>query len=135
MDQRQYDPGMGQHHYHEPGMNHETGMSQEYQRQEQYHPSMDEYYAKTPETVVREHRPSALDKLRDRFPFLYLKKGIAIVVGVLLLIIGGGLAGLAALPRGESSDAERAIVDDSFFYGLSPPTYPSRERSPPEARA
>lgn len=116
-------------------MNHESSMDQEYQRQGQYHPSMDEYYAKTPETVVREHRPSALDKLRDRFPFLYSKKGIAVVVGVLLLVIGGGLAGLAALPRGESSDAERAIADDSFFYGLSPPTYPSRAFLPPEIRA
>ncbi|KAH6697136.1 beta-glucosidase [Plectosphaerella plurivora] len=87
---------------------------------------MDEYY-KTPATIVREHHPSALNRLRDRFPFLYSKKGIAIVVGVLLLVIGGGLAGLAALPRGESSDAERPIADDSFFYGLSPPTYPSPE--------
>lgn len=130
MEQQHHSSGTGRQQYHSPGADqqyhhdmdnryHDPGMD--------HHASLDDYQ-KTPGTVVREHRPSALDRLRDRFPFLYSKKGIAIVVGVLLLLIGGGLAGLAALPReGDSSDNERPIADDSFFYGLSPPTYPSRK--------
>ncbi|KXX74247.1 putative beta-glucosidase M [Madurella mycetomatis] len=52
---------------------------------------------------------------------------------VILVIIGGGLAGLAALPRsgGAASDGGDggtdvgAIIDDTYFYGQSPPVYPS----------
>ncbi|KAL2268706.1 hypothetical protein VTJ83DRAFT_3552 [Remersonia thermophila] len=71
-----------------------------------------------------------------RFPFLKTKRGIALVVLAVLVVIGGGLAGLAALPKGNRTgsspgrqgdgggDAE-AITDDGYFYGLSPPVYPS----------
>ncbi len=56
---------------------------------------------------------------------------------MLLLIIGGGLAGLAALHRGGGAAAASAGADqnvtisDSFFYGQSPPVYPSRKLLPP----
>ncbi|KAK4152900.1 hypothetical protein C8A00DRAFT_34355, partial [Chaetomidium leptoderma] len=74
--------------------------------------------------------------LTQRFPFLKTKRGIAILVAVLLLIIGGGLAGLAALPKNNGSGSKAGqnsgsdadgepIRDDSFFYGQSPPVYPS----------
>lgn len=49
------------------------------------------------------------------------------------LILLCGLAGLAALPKGSASsskdnsrDAQDAILNDSYFYGQSPPVYPSR---------
>jgi beta-glucosidase len=50
-----------------------------------------------------------------------------------LVIIGGGLAGLAALPKqsgswvGQDGDDGDVITDDAYFYGQSPPVYPSRE--------
>jgi beta-glucosidase len=52
-----------------------------------------------------------------------------------LVIIGGGLAGLAALPKrsgswsgaGQDGDGGDVITDDAYFYGQSPPVYPSRE--------
>ena len=69
-------------------------------------------------------------------PFLKTKRGIAITVSVLLLIIGGGLAGLAALPKKGNKSANGAgggegnlgdsITSDEHFYGQSPPVYPSR---------
>lgn len=57
---------------------------------------------------------------------------------LVLVIIGGGLAGLAALPKhggsksaaqggGDDGDDGEVIGDDGFFYGLSPAVYPSRE--------
>ncbi|KAM0333268.1 hypothetical protein ACHAQA_001929 [Verticillium albo-atrum] len=90
--------------------------------------SMYEY--KDHDAPVREQKPSVLERLRNRFPFLLgTKKGIAVLVAVLLLIIGGGLAGLAALPRGSdgNGDAQGAIESDAYFYGRSPAVYPSPE--------
>ena len=87
----------------------------------------DDRYYKGPETSVQEQRPSALGRLRGRFPFLYTKKGIAVVVGLTLLVVGGGLAGLAALPRDGGNDEAKPIADDAYFYGLSPAVYPSRK--------
>ena len=60
------------------------------------------------------------------------------MVVVVLVIIGGGLAGLAALHHGSSSQAApppspetvQNITSDSYFYGQSPPVYPSRMSSP-----
>lgn len=54
---------------------------------------------------------------------------------MLLVVIGGGLAGLAALPRGasacNSTDCAQGspanITNDSYFYGQSPAVYPSRK--------
>ncbi|EAQ85871.1 hypothetical protein CHGG_07124 [Chaetomium globosum CBS 148.51] len=69
-----------------------------------------------------------------RFAFLRTKRGIAILVVVGLVIIGGGLAGLAALRNrdgggGESApwtgDDEGMVTDDAWFYGQSPAVYPS----------
>ena len=75
-----------------------------------------------------------------RFPFLHTKKGIIITLLVVLVIIGGGLAGLAALPKhrdGQESGGDSTgdgsggngdvITDDSHFYGESPGVYPSRK--------
>ncbi|EEY14418.1 beta-glucosidase [Verticillium alfalfae VaMs.102] len=81
-------------------------------------------YYKEDDVHVREQKPSLFERLRNRFPFLGTKRGIAVVVAVVLLIIGGGLAGLAALPRGNGgrggSDADGLIKDDAYFYGQSP---------------
>ncbi|KAB5535125.1 beta-glucosidase [Coniochaeta sp. 2T2.1] len=73
-----------------------------------------------------------------RFPFLHTRKGIIITVVVVLVIIGGGLAGLAALPKHNNKESSSGgkgggggtgdeIQDDSYFYGQSPPVYPSPE--------
>lgn len=60
------------------------------------------------------------------------------VIGI-LVIIGGGLSGLAALHNrssgngGSSSDGSGsgsdAIKSDAYFYGDSPAVYPSRKLS------
>ncbi|KAK3995018.1 hypothetical protein QBC44DRAFT_366896 [Cladorrhinum sp. PSN332] len=83
------------------------------------------------------HKASARHSITRRFPFLGTKKGIAIAVLVILIIIGGGLAGLAALPKRNSKSAEPArdengnliITDDVHFYGDSEPIYPSPSMS------
>jgi beta-glucosidase len=75
-----------------------------------------------------------------RFPFLHTKKGIILTVLAALIIVGGGLAGLAALPKHRNGSAgsgdgdggggvshKGRITDDSHFYGESPAVYPSRE--------
>ncbi|PSR91994.1 glycoside hydrolase superfamily [Coniella lustricola] len=74
----------------------------------------------------------------DRFSWFRTKKGITITVVAVLIVIGGGLAGLAALRNrggtghgGSSSSGEDGngtsglITNDTVFYGLSPPVYPS----------
>lgn len=78
-------------------------------------------------------------RFTDKVPFLKTKKGLVITIIAILVIIGGGLAGLAALPNrsGNGSDeptgsgggasSQNAIASDSFFFGQSPPVYPSRE--------
>lgn len=76
----------------------------------------------------------------NRLPFLRTKRGIAVTVITILVIIGGGLAGLAAL-RGRHGDSgsgssrsggtSNVITSDTHFYGLSPPVYPSRELPTP----
>lgn len=69
----------------------------------------------------------------QRFPFLGTKKGAAILAAGVFLVIGGGLAGLAALPKisGNLSKGKLrspdAITEDTYFYGQSPPVYPSPE--------
>ncbi|CRK19664.1 hypothetical protein BN1708_012724 [Verticillium longisporum] len=92
--------------------------------------SLRDYY-KEDDVHVREQKPSLFERLRNRFPFLGTKRGIAVIIAVVLLIIGGGLAGLAALPRGNGgrgdSDADGLIKDDAHFYGQSPAVYPSPE--------
>lgn len=77
-------------------------------------------------------------KSTQRPPFLRTKRGIIITVIVVLVIIGGGLAGLAALRNrggdlsGDAAgagegDSEGVIIDDTVFYGQSPAVYPSRK--------
>lgn len=67
-------------------------------------------------------------------PFLHTKKGMAITAAAAVLILGGGLSGLAALHnKGRSSSdssltnstLQQVITNDAFFYGQSPPVYPS----------
>jgi hypothetical protein len=84
-------------------------------------------------------RPGLWTRITDRVPFLRRKRGIAIVVIGVLVIIGGGLSGLAALHNrssgngGSSSDGSGggagsdAIKSDAYFYGNSPAVYPSRK--------
>ncbi|KAL1840487.1 hypothetical protein VTJ49DRAFT_439 [Mycothermus thermophilus] len=79
--------------------------------------------------------PASKPLLAQRFPFLKTKRGIALVVLAVLVVIGGGLAGLAALPKGNGTGSSAGqgdgdgdgelITDDGYFYGLSPPVYPS----------
>lgn len=68
--------------------------------------------------------------LTAKYPLLKTKKGLALVIGVPLLIIAGGLCGLAAL-NGRSSGGRgtsgNVISDDGHFFGQSPAVYPSRE--------
>lgn len=90
-------------------------------------------------TVASSGRPGLWTRITNRFPFLQHKRGVAIVVIAILVIIGGGLAGLAALPNrsGSSSggggsgngagDNPNAIQSDTHFYGQSPAVEPSRK--------
>ncbi len=69
--------------------------------------------------------------MAQRFPFLRTKRGVAITVVVVLIIVGGGLAGLAALHHGSQADPPdpNMITSDAYFYGQSPPVYPPRKPS------
>lgn len=90
-------------------------------------------------TAASSGRPGLWTRITNRFPFLQHKRGVAIVVIAILVIIGGGLAGLAALPNrsGSSSgsggsgngagDNPNAIQSDTHFYGQSPAVEPSRK--------
>lgn len=82
--------------------------------------------------------PGLWIRITNHLPFLKTKRGIAVAVAAILVIIGGGLAGLASLRNRDSEDDDsgsgsgtgtnaNAITDDSYFYGQSPPVYPSRE--------
>lgn len=85
--------------------------------------------------------PGLWTRITNHLPFLKTKRGIVVTVAAILIIIGGGLAGLAALHKrnggssGDGSGADgdgdgvspNAITSDTHFYGLSPPVYPSRE--------
>lgn len=82
--------------------------------------------------------PGLWTKITNALPFLKTKRGIAVAVIAILVIIGGGLAGLAALRNrsnktsgsGDTSGGgtnANAITNDVYFYGQSPPVYPSRE--------
>jgi len=73
--------------------------------------------------------------LTRKLPFLRTRRGKVVTVIVVLLIIGGGLAGLAALPKkndrsgsdGSSGVVADGITSDAHFYGESPPVYPARK--------
>lgn len=83
-------------------------------------------------------KPGLWARITDKAPFLQTKKGIAITVAVVLVVIGGGLSGLAVLRnRGGGGSGGRGngggnggaglVHSDEVFYGLSPAVYPSRE--------
>lgn len=104
-----------------------------------YQPVMAESAIKT----TAASRPGLWTRITDRLPFLRTKRGIAIAAIVILVIIGGGLAGLAALHNrssgngGSSGDTDSdgsgggsdsdAVKSDVYFYGDSPAVYPSRK--------
>ncbi|KAF4122663.1 beta-glucosidase [Geosmithia morbida] len=75
------------------------------------------------------HGPAGfLASLTTRFPILKTKRGLALVIGLPVLIVAGGLCGLVALNGRSSGGRARdgdAITDDGYFYGQSPPVYPS----------
>lgn len=76
-------------------------------------------------------------RFTDKVPFLKTKKGLAVAIIAILVIIGGGLAGLAALRTrgnsGSTSDgpsgttSSSVISSDTHFSGQSPAVYPSRK--------
>ncbi|OAA59049.1 beta-glucosidase [Niveomyces insectorum RCEF 264] len=67
--------------------------------------------------------------MKGKVPFLRTRKGIAITVLTVVLVLGGGLSGLAALrtrhhghdaPNGNNSNSNAGgvITNDTYFYGL-----------------
>lgn len=86
------------------------------------------------------NKPGLWARITNHLPFLRTKRGIAVAVIAILVIIGGGLAGLASLRNQSNDDVDlggaadggsgtlnpNAITDDAYFYGQSPPVYPSR---------
>lgn len=97
-------------------------------------------YSQTPTHQFAAGEDQSHSWLTRKMPFLQTRRGKIITVIVILVIIGGGLAGLAALPKknngngngggsgsvGSGGDSEM-ITDDGYFYGQSPAVYPSRE--------
>lgn len=106
-----------------------------------YHPVMADTAGKrgATATAASSSRPGLWTRITNRFPFLQRKRGVAIVVIAILVIIGGGLAGLAALRNrsgsssgnagsgGGTGNNPNAIQSDTYFYGQSPAVEPSRE--------
>ncbi|KAJ0119340.1 hypothetical protein J7T55_013578 [Diaporthe amygdali] len=88
-------------------------------------------------TAASSSRPGLWTRITNRFPFLQRKRGVAIVVIAILVIIGGGLAGLAALRNrsgsssgnagsgGGTGNNPNAVQSDTYFYGQSPAVEPS----------
>lgn len=80
--------------------------------------------------------PGLWARITNSLPFLQTKRGILVTIAAILVIVGGGLAGLAAL-RNRGGDgagnggttSSNAITNDAVFYGQSPPFYPSRMSS------
>ncbi|KAI1501946.1 glycoside hydrolase family 3 protein [Biscogniauxia marginata] len=77
-------------------------------------------------------RSTWFGRLKQRFPILNKKRGVALVVALMILPLFGllgllalrnrGGGGAAAAGAGASGDL---ITDDTFFYGQSEPVYPS----------
>lgn len=75
-------------------------------------------------------------RITDKLPFLRTKRGLAVTIVAILVIIGGGLAGLAALHNRNSdgssttepgtTTSSNVISSDAHFFGQSPAVYPSR---------
>ncbi|KAI1091002.1 glycoside hydrolase family 3 protein [Rostrohypoxylon terebratum] len=71
-------------------------------------------------------------KMQERFPILQRKRGVALVIAIVVLPLFGLLGLLALRNRGGngSSSAGGAgstglVTDDTYFYGQSEPVYPS----------
>jgi hypothetical protein len=67
-------------------------------------------------------------RFTQRYPFFRTKRGIAILI-IIPIVLLSGLAGLAALRRNTYGGGllNGAVLEDWYFYGQSPPVYPSRE--------
>lgn len=88
--------------------------------------------------AAKGRNPGLWTRITNRAPFLQTKRGVFVTIGAILLIVGGGLAGLAALRNreddgsgsargiGGGAASSNAITSDLAFYGQSPPFYPSR---------
>lgn len=80
-------------------------------------------------------------RITNKAPFLSTKRGLAVTILAVLLLIGGGLAGLAALHNRNrdgtlgtepgSTTSSNVITSDAHFFGQSPAVYPSRKSSTP----
>lgn len=72
--------------------------------------------------------------MQQRFPILQRKRGVALVIAIMVLPLFG-LLGLLALRNrgGNGSDSAGGagssglVTDDTYFYGQSEPVYPSRK--------
>lgn len=80
------------------------------------------------------------NRIINKLPFLGTKRGLTVTIVAILVIIGGGLAGLAALRNRSGDDgtsgtapgatnSSNAISSDAHFFGQSPAVYPSRGSS------
>ncbi|KAI1485679.1 beta-glucosidase M [Biscogniauxia mediterranea] len=86
---------------------------------------------------VKQARPVPPDRstwfgrLKHRFPILEKKRGVALVIAIMILPLFGLLGLLALRNRGAGGGAAIAgasgdpITDDTYFYGQSEPVYPS----------
>ncbi|KAI1637021.1 beta-glucosidase M [Biscogniauxia mediterranea] len=86
---------------------------------------------------VKQARPVPPDRstwfgrLKHRFPILEKKRGVALVIAIMILPLFGLLGLLALRNRGAGGGAATAgasgdfITDDTYFYGQSEPVYPS----------
>ncbi|KAI0386848.1 glycoside hydrolase family 3 protein [Hypomontagnella monticulosa] len=71
-------------------------------------------------------------RMQQRFPMLQRKRGVALVIGLMILPLFGLLGLLALRNRGNGGDGtagiasgQQLINDDTYFYGQSEPVYPS----------
>ncbi|KAI5927483.1 hypothetical protein F4810DRAFT_371184 [Camillea tinctor] len=79
---------------------------------------------------VPPNRSTWFGRLKQRFPILEKKRGVALVIGIMILPLFGLLGLLALRNHGAGGGAAAAasgdlITDDTYFYGQSEPVYPS----------
>ncbi|KAI1459175.1 glycoside hydrolase family 3 protein [Annulohypoxylon moriforme] len=95
----------------------------------QSHPNISQGQAVLPQPP---QQLSWWNRMQQRFPILRKKRGVALVIGIMILPLFG-LLGLLALRNRGVSGSESAggagssdlITDDTYFYGQSEPVYPS----------
>ncbi|KAI2467051.1 glycoside hydrolase family 3 protein [Annulohypoxylon bovei var. microspora] len=92
----------------------------------QNHPQISQGQAALPQ------QPSWWTKQQQRFPILQKKRGVALVIGIMILPLFGLLGLLALRNRGSNNGGATGeagssdlVTDDTYFYGQSEPVYPS----------